>query len=87
MVDGKWVQIRLAARGASPMGSKGAVSKHISSDNRFFARADPPEGGYGSWFGHSGVQFCTRYDLGPPWWAGEGWGWPVAKIAENRLHL
>jgi hypothetical protein len=34
--------------------TKGAVSKHISSHNRFSARADPPGWGCGSWFAHSG---------------------------------
>jgi hypothetical protein len=50
----------------------GAVSKHISSDNRFSARADPPGGGYGSWFDHSGGAFL--HSIRPPWWAGEGGG-------------
>jgi hypothetical protein len=31
-----------------------AMSKHISSHNRYSARADPPGGGCGSWYGHSG---------------------------------
>jgi hypothetical protein len=32
----------------------GAVSKHISSHNRFSAKADPTGEESGSWFGHSG---------------------------------
>jgi hypothetical protein len=47
--------LRLSFRRCAMKGYLGAVSKHISSDNRFSAQADPPGGGgCGSWFDHSG---------------------------------